>query len=284
MEDMPSDAESDEDECESGRPRDNDLNALTVPLRYSGKGPRPYRCAGVACSKTYKPRSRGRVFVHAKKCLKLNQIQRQHASRLSAASSPGAKVQAAADAAAVAASETVTSHPKRLTHAFFGPAAEAKVKDQLDFAILKLVCVAGMAPAILDLPEWKEVFHIAIPSYHPVSRTTMMDNHIPSEQERVRGLQIEYLQTQTRMTSTFDGGSLRNGESFYTIHVTTAERRVMLVEVQECTRVSHTADWIADVVTRVSYTFIIGTEQLTDDRYPGSHSNWPRTLHSCRLR
>lgn len=73
-----------------------------------------------------------------------------------------------------------------------------------------------------------------------------------TEQEHVRGLQIAYLKTQMRLTVSFDGGDLRSGEYFYTVHANTAEGRSFLLEGLECTGVSHTAKWMADALMEVS--------------------------------
>ncbi|KAJ6597336.1 ribonuclease H-like domain-containing protein [Mycena sp. CBHHK59/15] len=78
-----------------------------------------------------------------------------------------------------------------------------------------------------------------------------MDNHIMSEQERVRGLQIVFLKTQTRLTLPFDGGAVRRGEYFYTFHANTADGRSFLLEGLDCTGVSHTAQWMAKAAMEV---------------------------------
>ncbi|CAA7268960.1 unnamed protein product [Cyclocybe aegerita] len=88
----------------------------------------------------------------------------------------------------------------------------------------KLAFFARVAPAVVDLDEWKAMFLLQTPSYSPASRTTLMENHIMSEQDL-----------------SFDGGLIRSGDSLYTVHATTEERRVMLIEGQECTNISHTA-------------------------------------------
>ncbi|KAJ6573706.1 hypothetical protein B0H10DRAFT_2199338 [Mycena sp. CBHHK59/15] len=78
-----------------------------------------------------------------------------------------------------------------------------------------------------------------------------MDNHIMSEQEGVRGLQIVFLKTQTRLTLPFDGGAVRRGEYFYTFHANTADGRSFLLEGLDCTGVSHTAQWMAKAAMEV---------------------------------
>lgn len=125
----------------------------------------------------------------------------------------------------------------------------------LDLAIVKLFCAAGLPPRLADYPEYKEVIRLAALAgryYEPAGRTILMDNHIMSEQERVRGLQITFLQTQTRLTLSWDGGDVKSGEYFYTFHANNADGRSFLLEGLECTKVSHTAEWIAESAVQVN--------------------------------
>jgi len=147
--------------------------------------------------------------------------------------------------------------------AFFGPGGRRCLHRALDLAVVKLICVARLPPSLVDLDEWKELFALQTPSYHPASRTTLMENQIMSEQEHVRKSQIAILETKNRLSLSFDGGSIRSGESLYTVHATTAEeRRAMLLEGQECTSVSHTGAWIAELVLRVRYHYIPSSARL----------------------
>ena len=91
----------------------------------------------------------------------------------------------------------------------------------MDLAIVKFFCVARIPPTVADLDIWKDIFKIPLPSYVPASRTRLMDDHIMSEQEHVHQLQLEHLKTQRHISISFDGGSLRSGKSFYTVHATT---------------------------------------------------------------
>ncbi|KAF8060837.1 ribonuclease H-like domain-containing protein [Lyophyllum atratum] len=269
MDNVPSDASSDDTAAPTGRPRMNELDTLTVELKSERGSHRKYRCAGVGCSKTWEPRSRARVLAHCKGCLKMTSEQRQFASAASAENSPGALVAAteslqgtpcgtlspATSMASISSTDSRVvairaSAPPRADE-FFGMRGRKEIHNALDFAILKLVCVARFAPAIVDLDEWKDIYKISTPSYTPASRTRLVDNHIMSEQERVRALVIDYLQTQDHLTVTFDGGDTLGGDTFYTVHVTTPTRQVFLIEGQECTRESHTGEWIANLVMRV---------------------------------
>jgi len=205
--------------------------------------------------------------------------QRHLASSASASKSPGALV--AADNTQEAGKLTVTPSLQSITSSqssftslptgsplplkasdalpllpqadgFFGPQGRQKIHRALDLAIVKFFCVAWIPPAIADLDVWKDMLRISLPSYVPASRTRLMDNHIMSEQERVRQLQLDHLKAQHHISISFDGGALRSGESLYTVHATTVARDVMLLEGQDGTRESHTGVWIAELVLRVS--------------------------------
>jgi hypothetical protein len=267
-----------------GRPRLGILDRLTVKLPTQRNEPRKYRCTGKGCLKMYKPRSRDRVLMHAKTCMKLTIDERKMAAAASAETAPSALV--AEIQSQLASSPTVaminaltaetrndlgegqvvvvqSSSPITASTpipvdkiAFFGPGGRRCLHRALDLAVVKLICVARLPPS---LDEWKELFALQTPSYHPASRTKLMENQIMSEQEHVRKSQIAILETKDRLSLSFDGGSIRSGESLYTVHATTAEeRRAMLLEGQECTSVSHTGAWIAELVLRVrSHHYIL---------------------------
>jgi hypothetical protein len=105
--------------------------------------------------------------------------------------------------------------------------------EQLDLPIVKLFLAAVLPLALADYPEWKEIFCLAVlagPRYAPAGRTILMDNHITSEQERVRGLQLTYLRTQTRLSVSFDGEDERCGENFYAVYAPTCDGHSFLLE------------------------------------------------------
>ncbi|KAJ7435596.1 ribonuclease H-like domain-containing protein [Mycena galericulata] len=244
---------SDHEPSTSGRPRSDVMDHLTVEVESKSPTSRAYRCAGPGCPKVFNPRTVARVLQHSKRCTKLTSAQRQYASQRSAATSPGARAEELSKG--LAATDLEPSPPPV---EFFGSAGAKQVREHhgalLDLAIVKLFSAAGLPPRLADYPEWKELLLRAAyagPRYIPAGRTILMDNHVMSEQERVRGLQIAYLKTQRRLNISADGGDLRSGETFYTVHASTHEGRSFLLEGVECTLVSHTAEWIADMMMEV---------------------------------
>lgn len=257
----------------TGRPRQNILDQLTVEVNTptSRSQHRKHRCRGAGCTKTWQPRARARVLFHCKRCLKLTSEMRELAAAASASTSPGALVAASSMESTVTVTDvkTITKVPVALpmsapnpgnaslprADSFFGPRGRKEIHRSLDLAILQFICVARLPPSVVDLPEWKNIFAIQTPSYSTASRTKLMDDHIMSEQENVRELQVIELKTQHRLSLSLDGGALRSSEPVYTVHATTPARKVMLLEGQECGDVSHTGEWIADLVYRVQLFF-----------------------------
>ncbi|KAJ7713729.1 ribonuclease H-like domain-containing protein [Mycena metata] len=249
-------------QASSGRPRSEVMDALTVEVESKTPSSRAYRCVGDGCPKVFNPRTVARVLAHSKRCLKLSSALRRFASQHSAATSPGARAEELSRGLTAAQ----LAPPAQPTE-FFGAADTKQVRERyaalLDLAIVKLFSAAGLPPRLADYPEYKEVFRLAPlagPHYVPAGRTILMDNHIMSEQERVRGLQLAFLKTQTRLSVSTDGGDIRCGENFYTIHTSTADGRSFILEGVECTLVSHTAEWIADTVMEAMKT--VGIERF----------------------
>jgi hypothetical protein len=131
-------------------------------------------------------------------------------------------------------------------------AKQAELQAQLDLDIVKLFCVGGIPVHKVNLPEWKALLQHANPLYEPFSASTLEDRVIPQEASRVRMLALEHLRTCENLSITFDGNTTRMPQSIYTIHVTTADRRVFLFEGNEASEDSHTADHLFSAVSDVS--------------------------------
>ena len=124
--------------------------------------------------------------------------------------------------------------------------------QHLDLAIVKLICSGGLATSLVQQETWKETFTYADPSYRPASRDILEDQQIPREAEHVQATQNAYLKTQTNLTISCDGGTTRGRQSYWTVHISTADRKVYFIEVREATSESHTGIWIRDWIHSVS--------------------------------
>ncbi|KAF4617260.1 hypothetical protein D9613_005661 [Agrocybe pediades] len=164
-----------------------------------------------------------------------------------------------------------TAPPMSKAKSFFGAAGCKKLHEALDLAIVELFAVNRLALNMADSKQWTNLLKLTAPAYKPASRTKLMDVHMMSEQSRVAQLQIEQLRTERRVSISFDGGSTRAGDSLYTVHATPVhinplfdgvERRPvsMLLDGQECTDISPTGKWLADMVD--SKIEAIGPERI----------------------
>ncbi|KAG1724896.1 uncharacterized protein EDB91DRAFT_1062575 [Suillus paluster] len=78
---------------------------------------------------------------------------------------------------------------------------------------------------------------------HPLLRKVSKPSHL--------AIMVDYLKTQLNLTIMFDGGKIRKPKSFYTVHVTTADRRTLLLELDDSSMLSHTARYIGELLESV---------------------------------
>ena len=100
---------------------------------------------------------------------------------------------------------------------------------------MKLICVRGLVPNILDAPEWRDLIQLLCPRVHIPSSTTFLDKIIPQEAVYVRERTIELKK-----------------EGLYTTHVTTPDHRSYFVHGYDGAGEHHTSDWIKDKLLKVS--------------------------------
>jgi hypothetical protein len=127
-------------------------------------------------------------------------------------------------------------------------ARQTELANQLDADIVNFFCVGGIPPSKVDIPEWKQMWAHAVPSYTPASSSKLEEYHIPSEAALVRSKQLEHLCTCVNLSITFDGQTTRRPESVYTIHIITSNRLVFLFGGNEASDESHTANHLFSVL------------------------------------
>lgn len=66
-------------------------------------------------------------------------------------------------------------------------------QDHVDLVIMKLICVCGVIPKVIDSPEWKALMNLLNPVYKPTSTDTFHDKYIPHEAVHVFQKQVEVL-------------------------------------------------------------------------------------------
>jgi hypothetical protein len=158
--------------------------------------------------------------------------------------------------ATMATSALATSTPQPLKqtsiYSLQRKACIAALKDQLDVDVLKLICVGGIPPSKVDLPEWKTMWKHGNSNYDPASCAVLTESQIPDEAARIEDLQLQHLRTCDNLTITFDGNTTKMPEFVYTMHVITPARRVFLVEGDESSEESHTGEKIHELLRKVS--------------------------------
>ncbi|KAF8238046.1 hypothetical protein L208DRAFT_1375358 [Tricholoma matsutake] len=128
----------------------------------------------------------------------------------------------------------------------------AEWHKRLDFAILLLICAAGLPTYLVSRPEWQRVCMIADSTYTPATRERLETEQIVNEAENVAAKQREFLKMQENLTISCDGGTSKGREAFWTIHISTSpKRKVYLMECREATSESHTGVWIKNFVLEV---------------------------------
>ncbi|KAF8817215.1 hypothetical protein BYT27DRAFT_7247457 [Phlegmacium glaucopus] len=138
--------------------------------------------------------------------------------------------------------------------AFFDEAKKLRKRERhqkLDLAIVKLFCVTGIPTHVSDLDMWKGLFSAVDPSYMPASRSKLGEVHTIGQAEEIQALQVAYLETQENITVSCDGGTTKGWEAFWTLHMSTVERKAYLMEVREATLESHAGVWIKSFVLEV---------------------------------
>lgn len=123
------------------------------------------------------------------------------------------------------------------------------MQAQADHAIMRLICVRGLVPNVLDSPEWKELMQALNPAYTPMLSHKYTQEYIPKEASFVRAMQLEELCTKNNIT--FDSTNTRR-DSMYFVHATTEEREHMFVQNHLLgTGVHHDVSWVKGKVTEV---------------------------------
>ncbi|KAJ7608836.1 ribonuclease H-like domain-containing protein [Mycena polygramma] len=202
-----------------------------------------------------------RAVKHATACQHLRESHREaHEAALkhAGALSLGAVLEAAGESCADATTSPAgTSNKKqklkqgKLQQASFLEAGKQRKADMLelwqnkvDHVIMRLICVCGLVPNIVDSEEWKEFCQLMNGQYHPTSASTFANKIIPQEAVFVRQKQIKILQNCENLVLTFDGTSIRKPASFYTAHASTPDRRSFFLDGHVGSDERHTADWI----------------------------------------
>ena len=225
-----------------------------------------YKCIVPGCGLTRKGAPQeSRVLKHASKCSHLPVTLKHEAAEASRDGSLGALLQVA-DASDVSATQVhggpakVRKTQSSLDVAQCREAGKKKVEadrqvfqKKVDHVIMRLICVRGLVPNVIDSSEWKELMATLNPKYHPTSSDTFSDNFIPKEAAFVHHQQLKKLSEHDNLTLTFDGTSTRKPQSLYTVHATTPDWVVYFLDGYEDSLARHTVGWVKDKIFKVCF-------------------------------
>ncbi|KAG8733385.1 hypothetical protein FRC10_000256 [Ceratobasidium sp. 414] len=247
LEDNPPDVEPG-----TGRVRDDLLDKLTIPC-HSITDPlhKRSRCRGAGCGWSWAdPRVVVRVIRHAIKCDGVDVDLCAEAKRRAAALSLASKLHG-------------PSMETEIADCPMGSIGSTqKQEDVVNHALLKWICDRMVAPSAVDCPSWRELVSALNPNIKTASGSTIAENFVSTEAAYIRQSSINKLLQHGFLTLSFDGGTTRKRESVYTVHVTTPKtREAYLMEGNEASGVSHTADHVCSVIDKVLRD--IGPEQFS---------------------
>ncbi len=227
-----------------------------------------WRCRGDQCGYTFAGRAKGRVTHHAKDCPKLRSDLQQEAAKFKRTKAPSVVVQEA-DAKAEKRrkkNEGLEPRPEKGQTASFqippsseGFFTEAKAQGRtqkharVSLSLTKLFCSAGLPMRVVSQDDFIDMLKGLDTSFKVPSRESLETDLIPGEQEVVKEIQMKSLRGSWYLTISYDGGTNRGREAFWTFHISIAgQSKVYMVEAKEATGDSHTAEWIKSTAVSVS--------------------------------
>jgi hypothetical protein len=253
-----------------GRKSSNITSRLCVKYKDENDGKRYYGCVASKCDwLQHGNAANDRILKHATTCKHLLPDDQQFAINQSANDSLGERIAISDEKKAAqnvpapslaefsfASTHMAPKGPKLKSGSIEADCTNAgreELKQRLDFAIMKVICVGGMSPYMVDKPCWKEMWEVGNPRYKPTPSTMFVDTHIPKEEARIHKKTIEILRGYDNNTLTFDGNDTRARDSVYTTHYTTPDRRTFLFRGYEATDEHHSGEWVKDILVEVTW-------------------------------
>lgn len=260
----------------AGRPTNALMTKLTVPCYKVGKPEKEMvRCVGGRCLTVWSNRNRKRIQRHASQCVYVPAVLRNEVNEALKQRAPSTVLEEA-QKKREGEDEEPSKKKQRLDKAgkavhvpFFDQAKdlgrnERRANQNLQLAIMISSC---MLPAnLLDQPSFKD-YTRSISSnltYVPPTRDELENDIIPAEAAAVDGKQLDRLRKSDYLTGSFDGGTMRGREAYWTSHVTTPEGEAYMILGREATAVSHTANWLVELATEVGEFLRCDSNSNTD--------------------
>jgi hypothetical protein len=234
-----------------GKPKIALLDSLVIAC-HSKSDPthKRIRCAGVGCHESWAiPRQSSRILPHASECKYVDKDLKNQALLANAKQS-------------LATSEPEPSSSNTSTNFFQGfkqAGVESKVEarkartKKTNHLVVKLLCDAALAPALVDNPFFRDLVDHLEPGNGICVGSTFSNNYIPAEAAMATVRSIEELKKIYNLSAGYDGGTTASGQSIYTVTVTTPQRVPHLIKGDEASGFSHTGEHIKNVVMEVYF-------------------------------
>lgn len=128
---------------------------------------------------------------------------------------------------------------------------QQELKEKGDYAIMQFIVCCGVPPVTVDSNEFKFMVATLNSRYQPPSSSTLTSKLIPNEAAKLSLAVKQHLAKCRHLTITFNGGKTRQPHSIYTIHVTTGDCRTFCLDIDDASRLSHSADYILEALDQV---------------------------------
>jgi hypothetical protein len=125
------------------------------------------------------------------------------------------------------------------------------MQDKIDHCIMKLICVNGLVPNILDSENWAELMSLLNHRYKVTCAKEFTTKIIPNKAALVQKLTLARLQKEQNLMLTFDGNSTCRLDSVYFMHVTTKDQDSYFINGYKGSDEWHTAEWVKDKIIKV---------------------------------
>ncbi|KAJ7256333.1 ribonuclease H-like domain-containing protein [Mycena rebaudengoi] len=254
-----------------GKPKFDLLDRLVIKCHSKSTGKERFRCAGDGCHESWaSPRMSSRILPHSSVCRYMDKDRKETALLANAKQSLNVQV-----------AEASSSTPENYFQSFKKAGAQNKADartahiKKTNHLVLKLLCDAALAPALVDNRCFRDLMEHLEPANGIRVGSTFSANYIPAEAAMVTILSLEELRQLYNLSAGYDGGTTAGGQSIYTVTVTTPNRVPHLIKGDEASGFSHTGEHIRKVVMEV-------IDMIGRDRFVSVNSDSTGNTTVCR--
>lgn len=126
-----------------------------------------------------------------------------------------------------------------------------KLQEEANGALVDFIIGCGLSAHVVASRHFLRYSQILNSSYRIPSRSTFEYSLVPTRAGGIRYAIQKHLKQCRNNGITFDGGKLVK-KKFYSVHVTTEDRRPFCMELDDSTGLSMTAEYILELIDKVS--------------------------------